>query len=374
MATDFHNKSFDESTKLKLEIFRKCFREWLPVFIHDRYTDQVFIFDFFAGSGLDSDGTYGSSLILLEEVKKFCVEAKKKISFLFNENNKKNINELKKNIPNYITNCRKRNLCEKCVYSYEIKEADFKQVFFARETQGILENKNFGKFILLDQYGFKEINNDIFLNLIGSPKTDFIFFISSSFIKRFQQHEYTKKYIDIEKLNFNESQPKECHRIIAKYFKSMIPKDQEYYLHHFTIQKENKGNYYGLIFGTNHTLGMEKFLKVCWKIDPLSGESNCNIDDDFTADTLFYNESHSHKKKEISKKIEKEIIKGNITNNIDGFKFTIYNGCEPSLFTKLVKKLEENKQIIRLGNINNNSTNVHRAKKYTIKVLKNENE
>ena len=343
MAKDFHNKPFDESTKLKLEIFRKCFREWLPVFINNQYTEQVSIFDFFAGSGMDSDGTFGSSFILLEEVKKYCENARKKISFLFNEHNKKNNSELKKNIPNYVANCQQQNQCEKCAYDYKIKESKFKEIFYARNTQEILGNKHFGKFILLDQYGFKEIDNDIFLNLIKSPKTDFIFFISSSFIKRFQQHEYTKKYIDTEQLNFNESQPKECHRIIAKYFQSMIPKDQEYYLHHFTIQKENKGNYYGLIFGTNHTLGMEKFLRVCWKIDPLSGESNCNIDDDFEKDTLFYDESRSNKKKKIEKEIEKEIIKGNIIDNITGFKFTIQNGCEPSLFTQLVKRLEGKK-------------------------------
>ena len=176
MTKDFHNKPFDESTKLKLEIFRKCFREWLPVFIHDQYTEQVFIFDFFAGSGMDSNGISGSSLILLEEIKRYCDNARKKISFLFNEHKKTNISELKRNIPNYVTNCLKQNLCEKCVYDYEIKESDFKQVYYAEETQEILGNKNYGKFILLDQYGFKEIDNDIFLNLINSPKTDFIFF------------------------------------------------------------------------------------------------------------------------------------------------------------------------------------------------------
>lgn len=34
MAKDINKKEFDEATLLKLEIFRECFREWLPVFIH----------------------------------------------------------------------------------------------------------------------------------------------------------------------------------------------------------------------------------------------------------------------------------------------------------------------------------------------------
>src|SRR4030042_5729998 len=99
MANNFHNKPFDESTKLKLGIFGECFRAWLPVFIHDKFTEQIFIFDFFSGSGMDSDGAFGSSLILLKEakgeVRKYCANASKKITFFFIEHNKDNIRELK---------------------------------------------------------------------------------------------------------------------------------------------------------------------------------------------------------------------------------------------------------------------------------------
>jgi len=376
MANSLYNKPFDESTKLKLEIFGECFRAWLPVFIHDYFTEQIFIYDFFAGSGMDSEGTFGSSIILLKEAKgedrRYCANANKKITFFFNEHNKNNIGELKKNIPNYIETCQKQNQCKNCVYDYKIEQSKFKTVFKAKKTQEILQNENYGKFVLLDQYGFKEIDEDIFLNLVKSPRTDFIFFISSSFIKRFQQHEHTKKHIDTKKLNFDESQPKECHRIIAQYFKSLIPTDQEYYLHHFTIQKENKGNYYGLIFGTNHTFGMEKFLKVCWSKDSFSGQSNCNIDNDFEEGTLFYKKSSSHKIASVKEEIKNAILSGEICDNISGFKYTMQKGCEPSLFTKVVKSLVSKEKIKRYGEVNNSSTNVHRVKRYTIKVCRNE--
>lgn len=90
--------------------------------------------------------------------------------------------------------------------------------------------------------------------MVNFPRTDFIFFISSSFIKRFKEHPNTKEHIDTQQIKFDESQPKECHRIIADYFKKLVPEDKEYYVHHFTIHKENTGNYYGLIFGTNQAL------------------------------------------------------------------------------------------------------------------------
>lgn len=54
MAKNINSKPFDEGTLLKLDIFRKCFREWYPVFVHDPFTKYVCVFDMFAGSGYDS--------------------------------------------------------------------------------------------------------------------------------------------------------------------------------------------------------------------------------------------------------------------------------------------------------------------------------
>jgi len=93
MADNFHNKPFDEATKLKLEIFGECFREWLPVFIFNPTISKIFIYDFFAGSGQDSVGYPGSPLILLHEAKgENCSVCKslngKEIIFAFNDKNK----------------------------------------------------------------------------------------------------------------------------------------------------------------------------------------------------------------------------------------------------------------------------------------------
>jgi len=378
MVIDINEKPFDGSTKLKLKIFGECFKEWLPVFIHDKYTEQIYIFDFFSGSGTDINGEYGSPLILLEkakgESKRHCTKSGKKIKFNFNENIYKKSIALENNVNKYISTCENSNQCEKCVYDYEVNKDDLKKIFRDKSTQAILKNKYWGKFILLDQYGFKEIDNDIFLELVNSPKTDFIFFISSSFVKRFKEHPNTKLHIDTRKLDFDESHPKECHRIIANYFRSLIPSDKEYYLHNFTIQKEKyKGNYYGLIFGTNHTFGMEKFLKVCWDKDDNSGESNCNIDNDYEIGSLFYDGSSSQKIEKIKEKLRTLILIGDIRDNIAGFKYTMQNGCEPSLFTKVIKELESKNVIKRYGDLNYRSTMIHRVKKYNITVCQNAN-
>lgn len=375
MKRNINAKPFDKATKLKLEIFGESFKEWLPVFINDKFTNQVYIFDFFAGSGKDTIGNNGSPLILLEkargEKKQYCNAINKSIHFIFNEALEDKSKVLSENIEKYISNCIQENDCDKCIYKYQVLKSEFQEIFKNQQIQSILTNNKIGKFILLDQYGFKEINDDVFLQLVDYPKTDFIFFISSSFIKRFKQHPNTKKYIDTEKINFDEVKPNECHRIIANYFRQLIPDNKEYYIHHFTIQKEkNRGNFYGSIFGSNHTLGMEKFLKTCWKFDNFSGEANFNIDNNFEFGTLFYNPGTTNKKELVKQNIEKLILCGQISDNITGLKYSIKNGCEPILFTEVVKDLEKKEKINRSGILNYSSTNIHKVKQYYINLAK----
>ena len=283
MGRDINKSMFDDATKLKLNIFGECFEEWFPVFLNSYWCKKLYIFDFFAGSGKDLDNNQGSPLVLLNRAKgasqKYCDKVKKEVSFLFNENRQEKSIELEQNVASHIKQCQQDNNCDCCVYQYRISSRNFQDIFSDTFIRDIFNNRNYAKFVLLDQYGFSQIDEQVFQKLVSFPRTDFIFFISSSFISRFREHPNTKKYIDTSKINFSELRPNEIHRGVANYFRDLISTKTEYYLHHFSIQKEvNRGNYYGLIFGTGHSLGMEKFLKVCWKEDPFSGEANYNID------------------------------------------------------------------------------------------------
>lgn len=375
MAKDINNSVFDESTRLKLDIFGQCFEEWLPVFNNIPFIESVYIFDFFAGSGKDLENNIGSPLILLDKARGknrlYCINTKKEINFIFNDEIREKANELNQNIIQHIDQCKKENNCNECIYCYKVENLKFKEIFAKPDILKIFLDGNIGKFVLLDQYGFSQIDENIFKQLISFPKTDFIFFISSSFISRFREHPNTKKIFITSKINFDDIKPNEIHRAVANYFRDLIPIDKEYYLHHFTIQKENKGNYYGLIFGTNHTLGMEKFLKVCWQIDPYSGEANFNIDNNFEEGSLFENAGINKKKDLIRDEIKNLIISGEITDNNKGLKYAMQRGCEPKLFTEVVKDMEKIKLIVRIGDLNYQSTNIHSAKKYKIRVLKN---
>ena len=367
---DINKARFDEKTSLKLDIFRECFRAWFPVLANDIYTQRIYIFDLFAGSGTDEDGEYGSPLILLDEAKgdkkQFChfIHTKEKdIHFIFNEKLKDKSALLEKNITEYFNQCEKECDYEKCIYrgKYEIKNDSFINIFNDPNFEKILQNKTYGKFLLLDQYGFKEIGDDVFLKLISYPKTDFIFFIASNYIKRFKNLPAVTDYFQkIGNIDFDESQPKECHRIIANYYRSLLPSGKEYYLHHFSYLK--KTNYYGLIFGTNHTYGMEKFLKVCWNYDPLSGESTENINNDFEKGSLFFDPSQSNKKQTIKELLKNEILNSNIRTNLDGFKFVLSKGGETTLYIECINELIRTKKVTIEGRFNQQKTSIHRLK------------
>lgn len=374
---DINKKPFDEGTQLKLNIFRECFREWLPVFLLNPHIKTIFIYDMFAGSGYDSEGEYGSPLILLDEARgfrdgeyKYCnllqTRSKGGVVFGFNEGVTKKAKELKANVSEFFNDCEQTCQFNECVLkkSCYFRNDDFQIIRQNNEYQKILNNNQYAKFILLDQYGFKEIDDDTFIELIDAPKTDFIFFIASSFIKRFATLPAVTNYFRKRRITFDESNANECHKVITDYFKSLIPQGKEYYLHNFTIKKGS--NYFGLIFGSNHTLGMEKFLRVCWRFDAKAGESNCNTFNDYEEGTLFYQKEHSNKKKLVCEEIQELILSRQITNNIDGLKYVLSRGCEPRLFVHVISQLITDKKIEKPASFNRQAANIHKVSKYNI--------
>lgn len=381
MTKDINSSPFDEGTKIKLDIFRRCFREWYPVFVHDLYTTHFFVFDMFAGSGMDTGGAHGSPLILLEEAKgaqcQYCKALKssrKKVSFIFNEILKSKYESLTNNVDSFQNKCMEAHSCSDCPIKEGIHTCneDFQNLFADKKIDKIFKNKVYGKFVLLDLYGIKQVTEEVFSKLVDSPKTDFIFFISSSTITRFKELHSIKQYFDTNKMNFDDVQPKECHRLIKEYFENLIPNGKDYYLHSYTIKKGS--NYYGLIFGTSHSLGMEKFLKVCWTEDPLSGDSNCNINNDYEEETLFYDESRTRKKDTVKQELKDKILSGNIRDNMSGLKYALHRGCQPSIFVEAIEELKEKGKVEIIGTFNEKAVNIHKIKTdsndyYRIKTL-----
>lgn len=110
---------------------------------------------------------------------KYCIKEKNKIKFLFNEGEEVKSEELKQNAAKYIKESNQDNDCGAFIYQYRVENYNFQEIFANLTLTNIFQNKEFGKLILLDQYGFSQIDEKIFKQLISYPKTDFKLFISS---------------------------------------------------------------------------------------------------------------------------------------------------------------------------------------------------
>lgn len=261
---DFHARPFDEGTLTKLKIFELYAKGWFPVFLsRDRPArTEIHVFDFFAGPGVDSNDVPGSPLRLLRQLRScqalpgwskvgihvhFFDESKRKIERL-----KTRINTQKLNLPNV---------------SYDIRPLLFEDAF--QESADELAKPGAAKLVFIDQSGVSQVTPEVFRNLVSSPTCDFLFFISSSTLNRFGKHPAIRQRINRPNDHY------QVHRAVLDYYKSLLPPNQTYFLAPFSIKKG--ANIYGLIFGSAHPLGMDKFLQVAWRSDQITGEADFAI-------------------------------------------------------------------------------------------------
>jgi hypothetical protein len=190
----------------------------------------------------------------------------------------------------------------------------------------------------------------------------------SSYLRRFRDLPLFNQYIDTKKLDYDNTPPEHCHRVIADYFKSLIPEGKEYYIGAFSIKKDS--NYYGLIFGSSHTLGAEKFQKICWSVDPLAGAADYNIDRELgyknSNGILFEEISIPRKIRNFKESLEEMIINNLIFTDIDAYKYALKERCQVKHASEVLKKLSDNKIIEPIKTI---QADIHKHKPVKIKVL-----
>lgn len=367
MAKDIHADEFPESTQVKLSLFKDYLNEWLPVFISAKkiYWKTINIFDFFAGPGTDAEGNEGSPLIITNALISYYEELIKNGINLTVFLNEKDFNKFKllKNKIMFENDDLKP-------YSTIVENLDFEDAFKSHYSG--MNNRDSVNLIFLDQYGIKYIDQDLFHKLIILPRTDFIFFISSSIIKRFSSHANILKYINLSPDQIQNTPVEKINRLLVNYYKSLIPHEKEYYLSSFSIKK--KSNVYGLIFGSGHILGIEKFLKTCWRHDPERGEANFDIDGDNYVPgqmDLFTREVAKPKKLKIFEtELRSKIINCEIKNNRDLYLFTLTNGFLPKHSRAILDKMYADKIILNNSSLVLNSKIMDRDSQLTKIILK----
>jgi three-Cys-motif partner protein len=342
MKRDLHNKPFDSGTNAKLSIFHDYLKEWLPVFLakKETYWHTINIFDFFSGPGIDVEGVKGTPLLILDELEDYldAIESKKlKINLYFNDYSSTKIEKLKELLISY----------ENQFVSITIESKDFKEAF--RGQLSLMSKKDTANLLFLDQTGIKQIDENIFKSIIDLKTTDFLFFISSSTIKRFKNHPAISNYHNINPDKIESTEYDQIHRLVTDYYRELIPKNKSYYIAPFSLKK--RSGLYGLIFGSGNPFGIEKFLRTCWKIDPIRGEANFDIDNDKIQEgqiDLFSGAVQKPKKIEkFESELTQQILSKLITNDRELYLFTLNSGFIPSHSRKVIRELIKNDKILK---------------------------
>ncbi|MBC8753980.1 three-Cys-motif partner protein TcmP [Kordia sp. YSTF-M3] len=340
---NLHTAPFDIGTQSKLAIFNDYIKEWLPVFLAKKeiYWDTINIFDFFSGPGMDVDGNKGTPLLIIDELESYLenIERKKlKVNLYFNDYSSEKIEILKNNLKKYSTK----------PYSIKIQSQDFKDAF--RDQYPKMENKNAANLLLLDQTGVKQIDENIFQSIVKLKTTDFLFFISSSTIKRFKDNPSITRHINIDSTIIEDTKYDQIHRLVTEYYKNLIPNNIKYYISSFSLKK--KAGLYGIIFGSGNPFGIEKFLRTSWKIDPIRGEANFDIDNDNIVEgqvNIFTGKTEVPKKVELfEQRLKENILNSKLNTDKDVYLYTLINGFKPEHAKEVIKHLIKEKKIEKL--------------------------
>jgi three-Cys-motif partner protein len=343
---DIFDKPFDEGTKTKLEIFEKYLQDWLPTFVLAKYVKPIQIFDLFAGSGYDKNGVAGSPIRILATIKKHSKLLKasnKKVMLYLNDFDPGKFNTLQSNVSAKVSE----------LGIEEVIQIEYSNVSFT----GFLNTKrdiflNGCNLIFIDQNGVKEVTEPVFSFLINCETTEFMFFISSSFIHRFaEEPEFTRLHPKFDFTKIKQSSRKRVHNVVCDEFEKYVPKNiDSYALVPFSIMKDDKLNVYGLIFVTKHILGADKFLHTVWQENGLNGNANYDIDEDAKKNqTDLFDGVKLTKIEGFQQTLRDKVLSGGIANNRTAYYYTINQGHIPKHAADELKSMK-NENLISFGN------------------------
>ena len=343
MSKNLHEKPFDEATIAKLEIFEDYAQAWIPTFV--MYGDPVIcIFDFFAGTGYDKKGVPGSPIRILNKIKEQTeniFRKKIKIKVFFNEYDKAKCNLLRNACDEYL----KSHPNVQIAVELSIINEDFKVAFF--EFLPFIQE--YPSLVYLDQNGIQFLASKYLLALEQTFRTDFLYFVSSSYFWRFGEKEEFRAYVELD-MNLAKQNPYQfIHRSILEQLKTTLPIGSQLKLYPFSLKKG--ANIHGIIFGATHPRAVEKFLTIAWKRNESNGEANFDInDDEKKAQLSFFESKKLNKRESFQQKLRAKVLDGSIANNVDAYKFALDEGHIGSHASDELKRMKEEKLIHYLSN------------------------
>jgi hypothetical protein len=360
----------EKQLPVKVNFLNSLTRECLPVFFHDSTLKHIHVFHFLS---CDDRIDLVYPRIPLSMIVKFSegyckANNSRNVNFLFHETQDVKFNKLKQKAKVFLNQCSLVNGCEKCrAYNLIKQEKMILSSFIQKkEVEKILKDPQEGKLFIFDQLFFNEEDKKVVETLVQSPKTDCLFVVSLSTIDRFKKSKIGKQFkINCKKRGLVEIE--EYHNEIKRYFRSLISKPEDYYLHMFSLY--HRSACYGFVFGTPGLLNMSEYLKICWKLDPLSGESNCRWLKPMDEKSKISSSDLSNKQQAVKQEFAEMVLQGKIDDQRGCVDFAISRGFVFSFFAKVIDDLVEQKKVRIVGVFNAKTINRNDINGFLIKPL-----
>ncbi len=310
---DLHNEPFDESTLAKLGIFEDYAGVWIPTFVMSGYK-SVYIFDFFAGPGFDTKGVPGSPIRFLNMINMHIgniLDKGVQVTIHLNEINARKYDLLANAGAAYLA----ANPDVARAVKLKLYCEDF-ETLFPKLLPFIAEQPSL---VFLDQNGVRFLSPRYLEKLEGMRQTDFLCFLSASYLWRFGEIEEFKKHMDLDMDLLRREGYKAAHRSVVKQLKDKLGPNTRLRLYPFSLQKGS--NIYGLIFGASHRLAVEKFLDIAWTVNNINGEANFDIDDDVPKRQGNLFEANLTKIEAFEESLRNKVLTHEIRNNSQAYDF-----------------------------------------------------
>ncbi len=153
-----------------------------------------------------------------------------------------------------------------------------------------------------------------------------------------------QQHFNIPEAEIQSVSAEDIHRFICHgFYQKLIPDGSDYHVAPFSIEKDGGANIYGIIFGSGRLLGLDKFLRVCWRTDEITGEANYDIDDDVAryGQTSFIPEDNVIKKQGRFQRDLTEFIQQRAPDNRELYQFVLENGFLPSHAGDVLRSIQK---------------------------------
>jgi len=264
---------FDEVTRFKLDIYSEYLKVWLHVPLSGRmHVEEAAIHDLSCGPDMMADRGEGSPLRTVDAIRinKEVIRDHPNVAvrLVFNDRSRENLEVLRTRLGHHVSGDDGAHLANIEYYAKPV--ADVLEELLPR-----LQVRETANLLFLDQFDTSELDDTRLRNIHALKKTDVLFFLEPNWFQRFTETPEADKWgvskSDLDAVDYNH-----IHRFMAAYFRSLV--GGECFVAPFSLRCG--ADVHGLILASHDPLGLEKFLKVAWKLDPYECPANFDLYDE----------------------------------------------------------------------------------------------